>query len=88
MCFQHIFVYQILFDLFHFKIFLKVFDFVRIKKNLIMVNQVDCSFANGNIPRCPNTGGELKKKIGSFRDGGTSSKLSSEMKEIYHQRPL
>ena len=48
-----------------------------------MVNQVDCTFANGNIPRCPNTGEELKKKIGSFRDGGTSSKLRSKVQKSY-----
>ena len=41
-----------------------------------MVYQVDYEIGNGsgNTPRCENQAKETKEKLGSFRDGGTSSK--------------
>ena len=39
-----------------------------------MVNQVNCTFENGNVPRCNNDNEDAMQKVGSFRDGGASSK--------------
>ena len=41
-----------------------------------MVYQVDYEIGNGSgsTPRCEGQVKEIKEKLGSFRDGGTSSK--------------